>query len=226
MTEPNERIAELETQVVEQEGVIKSAIALVDEKDEALQKAEALVVEYKPTVDIRSYLMETPDDVRARFSEQTIQDLAEGEIAEVNRVRTKAGHAPIKYDEKEMAKKIDETILDLLADRAREAPPVTGPLMRTLKMVKPDGTLVQIPYEDQINNLAGSISDAKERYREKGFKMTDPDLCPSQNCYELSILEGGNFVFRGYCSNDHLTRTEGTQVSQTDIITRTSVHSG
>ena len=63
MTEPNERIAELETQVVEQEGVIKSAIALVDEKDEALQKAEALVVEYKPTVDISSYLMETPDDV-------------------------------------------------------------------------------------------------------------------------------------------------------------------
>jgi len=226
MTEPNERIAKLETELVEKDAVIDSAIALVNEKDEALQRAEALVVEYKPTTDVGSFLMETADDVRARFSEQTILDLAEGELAEINRVRLKAGHTQIKYDDDEWEKAIDATIADLLADRQTNGPPVVGPLMRTLKMVKPDGVLVQIPYEKQINNLAGSIADAVARYVDKGFKKTDPDLCPSQNCYEPSILKGGNFVFKGYCSNDHLARTEGTQAAETDIITRTMVTSG
>ncbi|MCH8198772.1 MAG: hypothetical protein IIA54_01725 [Chloroflexi bacterium] len=108
------------------------------------------------------------------------------------------------------------------------APPEAHDGRRALKvaLVSPYDYGAPGGVNDHINNLAGSISDAKERYREKGFKMTDPDLCPSQNCYEPSILKGGNFVFKGYCSHDHLARTEGTQVSNTDIITRTSIHSG
>ena len=204
-------IAKLETQLAEKDAVLESATALINEKDAALKVAEKLVEEYKPTVDVSGFLMETVDDVKARFSESQIRDLAEREFAEVNRTRLKAGYSQIEFDEEAWEQAIDETIDDLLADRRRDGANPTGPLMRVMKMMKPDGILVQIPYENQINNLAGSIADAIQRYKDKGFKLVTPDLCPSQNCWELAAIENGLFIYGRYCSQDHQKRTEGTQ---------------
>lgn len=189
------------------EGQLKEALSRAE-------KAEAEAEEFKPTRDVSSYFMETEKDVVGRFGWQKLQDLALNELATVNRRRAQENLPPIQHtSEEEKEKAIQRIITDLLADRNAEGPPSDGPIPKTLKMVKPDGMLVQLPYEAQINNLAGSLEDAIARYRNKGYKLAvDGDgrtLCPSQNCYNPAVVDGGRNTFGGYCSADHQQRTEG-----------------
>ena len=192
---------------------------MADERDRAVAEAD----EHRPTRDVMPFLMETADDVRKRFTPQNLEDLANAELVTINRERTKNGHWPLPALEGiELEKAIDEAIASLLADRAMATPPTEGPLGRSLKMVSPakggqPEQLRQIPYEPQINNMAGSLEDGFARYRRKGFKMADPSLCPTMDCSLKSVVgEDGEFVYGAYCSADHRIRTERDS-SQSEI---------
>lgn len=185
---------------------------------EALQRAEAAeaeAAEYKPTRDVSSFFMDSEKDVVARYGNQKLEDIALGKLGVINRQRAKENLPPIQFaTEAERQREIDNVVTQLLADRRAEGPPPPpSPIPKSLKMLKPDGSLVQLPYESQINNLAGSLEDAVARYRNKGYKLAvDSEgrtLCPAQNCWEVAVVEGGKNTFGGYCSADHQARTEG-----------------
>ena len=193
------------------------------------ERLAAKVDDLKPTVDVSVYLMETADDVRKRFTPQQLKDLANAERIKENRERNARGDFPLPpLEGEELEAAIDGAIEMLLADREMTQPPVEGPLDRTLKMVAPvqkgqqRGHLVQIPYEPQVNNQAGSLADGYERYRQKGFKMTDPTLCPTKDCYRKAAMNDGDFVFGAYCTADHQNRTERdtTQTAVPGVTTR------
>jgi hypothetical protein len=170
------------------------------------QKAE--LEANKPTVDIRHHLFESSEDVKKFYPEKKLRDMALAEIAAINKQRMREGYDPIRPKKSEMAGLIDDVMEDLLADRKVNGAPTEGPLLRTLKMVAPDGSLRQIPYEGQFNNIAGSLEDGYRKYTKKRFKRTDPMLCPAGGCWEESAAENGEMVHTGYCSQDHFNRTE------------------
>lgn len=179
----------------------------------ALEDAEDKVQEFKPTADVTMFLMASPEEVYARFGKEHLVDLANMERVKLNRERTKNGHFPLpQLEDDELDKALEAAIADLLLDRERATPPLEGPLNRVLKMVDKQGGLRQIPYEPQINNMAGSLADGYERYRLKGFKMPEPMLCAAMNCYLLAAVnEEGKYLFRSYCTADHERRTERDQ---------------
>jgi len=185
-------------------------------KQIAEQKAE--IEASKPTVDIRHHLFETIEDVKKFYPAKYLRDLAQAELAAINKTRMKEGFDRITYDEEEWEAALAETIESLLADRSAGAH-TEGPLLRTLKMVAPDGSLRQIPYEGQFNNIAGSLEDGYRKYTKKGFKRTDPMLCPSGDCWEESAKEKGEMVFTGYCSQDHFDRTEAGRSEEVPGVT-------
>lgn len=190
--DPDERIAALEAQVEDQQTQI-----------------EAL----KPTRDVSDRVFTDPDDVVAFHGEERIEGMVADRIARQNRQRVREGLDRLPTSGKagkELRTEIRETLIkELLEDRQKVRPPDEGWLDRTLKMVKPDGALVQIPYEVQINNVAGSLADGYVRYERKGFKRTEPMMCPSKDCNEFAAQGAdGKWAFHGYCTEDHFKRTE------------------
>lgn len=192
---------------------------MVKELRDELRKAELTIKKQQveidmlsPTVDASRWIWETPEDVKAFFTEQQLKDIAEASFKEVNRERVRNGYQPITYSDEEWAEGVDQAIEDLLTDAAA-GPPEVGPLARTLKMVNPkNGNLVQIPFEGQVNNIAGSLNDGLFRYEQKGFKRTKPMFCPSADCWQTAASgtgsKKGSYLFDGYCSQDHFNRTE------------------
>lgn len=76
----------------------------------------------------------------------------------------------------------------------------------TVKAISPDGVLVQLPLEDQINNNTASPADfvGLRVYQRKGFQIL-MDLstgqkvyCPGWDCYAPSLEQ-----YRGACSAQH-----------------------
>lgn len=179
------------------------------------EKAEEERDEFKPTRSIEDFILRNKDDVVARFGKQKLEDLARKELAVVNRRRAAQNLPPIDFGPEEMEARLEEVMEELLNDRILNGANSEGPLPKTLKMLTPNGSLVQIPYEAQINNLAGSMEDAIARYRNKGYKLAVDDegrmLCPAQNCWNSAATQDGKNVFGGYCTADHQSRTEANK---------------
>ncbi len=193
-TETKDRVEDLE-------GQLKEALNRVE-------TAEAQVEKLKPTRDVSAFLDKSEEGIRVRFGETQLKDLAQRELITINKRRIRDGLPPYEYKDKELEEAINKVVVDMQTARELNGPPTEGPLHKTIKMLRPDGNLVQLPYEEQINNLAGSISDATVRYTDKDFKLTEPTLCPSQDCWNPGLVEKGNYTFGMYCSADHQTRTE------------------
>lgn len=196
-------------------------IALTAERDELADENEKL----KPTVDIHEWLEDrvawlstkTPDGDRYWTNR------AELEWSSTTRDRVRAGLDPFKIkDEPEMFQK---TIDDLKAKEvASAAAETTEPPSRKIKLAiyrggkdandSVDGwlTIEQIPLEGQINNTAGSLADGIIRYTRKGFKLTDPFLCPRAGCFRpAAIDEFQRWQWKGYCSDKHYNEVEVDQ---------------
>lgn len=216
------QVATLEKENEDLSRRLADAMKVIDDQDEKID-------ELRPTRDVTPFLLENAEDVRARFSDQALKDLANVERIQENRERNARGDFPLpQLEGKELKAAIDRAIDMLLADRDMAQPPITGPLDRVLKMVDTSDNLRQIPYEPQINNMAGSLADGYERYRQKGFKMTDPLLCATKDCYNLAAVGAdGEWLFRAYCSADHEARTErDTTQTQVPGITNRNVMKG
>jgi uncharacterized small protein (DUF1192 family) len=188
------------------------AVVDVDERiaelESELASMAAEMEAMRPTKNVAAFSFKTADDVVALYGEDKIMAIVDSEIALENKKRVRDGYDRIRYSKEEKREKFDETVEALLLDRQLATPPREGWLARSLKMVKPDGSIIQIPYEGQVNNVAGSLADGYVRYEKKGFKRTDPMMCPTVDCYEDALARDGKWVFSGYCSEDHFKRTE------------------
>jgi hypothetical protein len=205
------------------EATEKDRIAAL-EAELAAAKAEA--ARYRPFVDVSNRMFSTVQDVRDYYGERKIRDIAGDELANINKTRLRQGLDRITYSDAEWEQAIDEKAQEILGDRTRWVK-TDGGARRTLKMVRPDGSLTQIPVEDQINNQAGSLNDGVGRYKDKGFKLATVDgaiLCAMEDCWEPSAVENGQPVYAGYCSAQHRGMVEPRKVGQVDnVITAAQV---
>lgn len=89
------------------------------------------------------------------------------------------------------------------------APPgrrVEHKVIYTVKAIGPDGTIVQLPLEEQINNHVASPEDfvGLRFYTRKGFRLlwdfeqSKGVFCPTRDCYAA-----WNDEFSGTCSPQH-----------------------
>ena len=100
-----------------------------------------------------------------------------------------------------------------------------GRSLRTVKALKPNGILAQLPFEMQINNGAsGEVADAigLRYYARKGFLIfmdidnLQPVYCFARNCHAAAMVEklagvypeNINVIGSGYCTYDHMVFTE------------------
>lgn len=200
---------------------VDEAAALRDELAAAHARAAALEAELaeqarqieaaRPTVDVSKWLWESHEDVIEFYGMDKLREIVDQRIATENKKRTRQGFDRLSYTPEERQEMVGAVVAELLADRLASGPPEEGPLMRTLKMVSPAGELVQIPYEEQVNNIAGSLADGRVRYETKGYKRTRPALCPAKDCFRPAAVEDGKFLYFGYCSENHRARTEPAQ---------------
>jgi hypothetical protein len=139
--------------------------------------------------------------------------MAQRQFKKVNQQRRLEGLDPMRFTDEEMEEEIARLKVEELASRTK---PASGPADKRIKMVKPnqDGSyfpphVVQIPYESQINNVAGSLADGVVIYTTKGYKLTRPFLCPRRNCFKAAALDiNQKWAFDGYCSSEHYTQVE------------------
>ena len=196
-------------------------IALTAERDDLADENQKL----KPTIDIHEWLEDrvawlttnTPEGDRYWINR------AELEWSTMTRERVRASLPPFNIkDEPEM---FQQTIDDLKTKaRTRAAAETTEPASRKIKLAIYRGgkdvhdsegghlTIEQIPLEGQINNTAGSLADGIIRYTRKGFKLTDPFLCPRAGCFRpAGIDEFQRWQYKGYCSDKHYNEVEVDQ---------------
>jgi hypothetical protein len=143
---------------------------------------------------------------------------AEAEFKSENLDRAKQGLPT--FDVKDHPEILDDLIVQL---KTKEAMGQTGepgdvPTRRVKLFIIRNGmpTIEPIPMENQINNMAGSLADGIVRYTRKGFKLTDPFLCPRAGCYRPAASdEAARWLYDGYCTDKHRVEVEGEQESPT-----------
>lgn len=190
------------------DAIVEALRAELAEAKQALVEKEEEARRLDPTADVSGYLYKTREQVIEFFGVDKLTAVVEDRIATDNKARTRQGYDRLTFTSEEKQRLREDLIDELLADRDQAAPPVEGHLSRSIKMVAPDGSLRQIPYEGQINNVAGSLADGYVRYEKKGYKRTRPNMCPTTDCYREAVVENGQFSHFGYCSRDHYLRTE------------------
>jgi hypothetical protein len=185
------------------------------------KKKDEEIAKLRPTQDVTGFMFETADDVRAFYGEERLVNKVKERVATQNRVLMRQGYERLASDDETIAAMVEELVEELVTDRHAEGsrPSDEGWLDRTIKMLKPphpktgERALIQIAYEGQINNVAGSLADGIVRYERKGYKRTEPMLCPSKDCWDPAATidrgaQKGKWAFDGYCSEDHRNRTE------------------
>jgi len=183
---PAQRIAELEAKLTETE------TALIQAEAEARRHDPQVEVPHLATLE--NYLEHVPAEV--------LDELALSSLALENVKRNRDGKPKLTFDEDRIAEEIQR----IINKRIRG---LTGNVrgddaMRVLKMVKPNGTMTQVPVEPQINNEAGQEGAAVMKARRKNFKVAFPIRCFRHNCWQLSAVdEAGNRTLDGYCSPEH-----------------------
>lgn len=226
-----ELAAELEAARLEAQEALELAAQEAERADAAEAKAaaaEAKAETLSPTIDVTHRMYSTAEQALEKVPEDQLRDIAATELAEMNRGRQSKGHFPITWSDKEWAEGIQRAAESLATDSSGHVA-LEGPLGRVLKMVNPrNGTVVQVPIEDQVNNHRGSLRDSVARYTDKGFKIavvvldagTDDEriarFCATMNCWSpASVDRGSNDLLGGYCTEDHRDRTEAGKRRET-----------
>jgi len=164
-------------------------------------------------------VFDTPAAAREFLGEQHLRESAEARIVSEDRARNRRGLPPQwtsdpESYERRVAKIVEDLCREAVGETSKWVDNLSGAIrMRTVKMVKPDGTLIQVPVEPQINNGAGSIADPIERYKRKGYKMASPMRCALRDCWKAAATTGGRMTFGGYCSAAHVRHVEGNKLT-------------
>jgi hypothetical protein len=100
-----------------------------------------------------------------------------------------------------------------------------GRSLRVVKAIKPNGGLVQLPFESRVNNAAaGEVGDVigLRTYQRKRFILLmdvdtlSPVYCFARNCWAAAMVpqlvamfpQHSDVVGSGYCAYDHMVFTE------------------
>lgn len=116
---------------------------------------------------------------------------------------------------------LDELINELKTKEAmrRVGEPDEPPSRKVKLYIKRKGqmpVIEQLPMENQVNNMAGSLADGIIRYTRKGFKLTKPFLCPRAGCYApAAVDEFQRWRWDGYCTEKHRIEVEGKEEAPT-----------
>lgn len=126
----------------------------------------------------------------------------------------------VDYEDPKNSVIVDRQIETLINELLRERTSHMSPLkkLRVVKMVKPDGQLIQVPMEEQIQNMKGEQSAPMAKARAKGWQLAEPYLCQAFDCWLPATKDpvSGELNLNGYCSPEHRALDpylSGTQVS-------------
>ena len=171
---------------------------------EAANKAlEAKVVDLRDSADVELY--DTEEQVLEVVGVHNIREMALGRFGMENLKRAKAGKPPLNLAT-DAPDYLEDQIQRIAAELVRERTSHINSLhrLRCVKMVHSDGTLYQLPMEEQINNMAGEELAPMAKARAKGHKIANPYMCQVWNCWLRSPRnEDQSFVYEGYCSEAH-----------------------
>lgn len=192
--------------------------ARIAELEAANDRLTEQVEDLKPTKDIQAMI----DDRVQWLTDNSPEgdrywlNRAEAEFKAENRQRAKDGLTPFNINE--FPDMLDDLINQLKTKEAMAGAqePSEPPSRRVKMFVMRNGmpTIEQIPMENQINNMKGSLADGIIRYTRKGFKLTEPFLCPRAGCFRPAASdEFGRWQWDGYCSETHRREVEGDAVS-------------
>ena len=204
-------VVELQAQVIELQG----------ERDDLRAENEKL----KPTINVLESITNrvawlttnTPEGDRYWLNR------AEAEFKKTNQARVADNLPP--FDIKDFPEMLDDKITELKAkEAAAYAKEPSEPPSRKVKLAIYRGgedaydsengvlTIEQIPLEGQINNTAGSLADGIVRYTRKGFRLTEPFLCPRAGCFRPAATDDFNrWAWDGYCTERHRNEVEVDQ---------------
>ena len=186
----------------------------------------------KPTVDIGDYITDRVKWITDNSPEGDKYWLnrAEATFKKDNMARAKDG-LPI-FNISDHPELLDNLVVELKTKEAiaNAQEPTEAPSRRVKLLIMRNGvpTIEQIPMEAQVNNMAGSLADGIIRYTRKGFKLTDPFLCPRAGCFRPAENdELGRWKYDGYCTDKHRREVEGNEKSPTvGLQTKDTVLSG
>lgn len=186
----------------------------------------------KPTVDIHAMLEDRVQWLTDNSPEGAKYWLnrAEATFKKDNMQRAKDG-LPV-FNISDHPELLDDLIVELKTKEAMASAkePTEPPSRRVKLLIMRNGmpTIEQIPMENQINNMAGSLADGIIRYTRKGFKLTDPFLCPRAGCFRPAQNdELGRWLYDGYCTDKHRIEVEGSEKSPTvGLQTKDTILSG
>lgn len=157
---------------------------------------EARLAEYEPVT------VEWPVDreTAARLLAAEMDEMIQGRIESINIERLKRGRPTLDADgmdprwvERQRDEIITETVEGLTKWASNE-----GMATRTLAMVKPDGTKVKVPLQDNIGNYGLNPAAFIGSLKAKGYKELLPRCCWRDNCWA-----GADEQWKGYCGELH-----------------------
>lgn len=176
---------------------------------------------FRPFVEVRNF--ESAGDVIAHYGLDHMRLIAEISLAADNKQRAREGRPPLWTNRDEYEQLIGGVVESKAAEIAkarfqwtRDVSNGTHTKLRTLKMVSPNGNLVQIPIDVTVNNGNGSLGDPVLRYQRKGFKIASPVRCKLVDCDEYATIDDGRYLFGGYCSASHERFMEGDVATTRD----------
>jgi len=188
----------------------------------------------KPTVDLGDYVTDRVKWItdNSPEGERYWLNRAEASFKKDNMKRAKDG-LPV-FNISDHPELLDDLIVELKTKEAmaNAKEPTEAPTRRVKLLIMrgnpPFPVIEQIPMEAQINNMAGSLADGIIRYTRKGFKLTDPFLCPRAGCFRPAQNdELGRWLYDGYCTERHRTEVEGAEKSPTvGLQTKDTILSG
>ena len=215
--------------VIQSDAALKRRIAELEAENAHLA---AETERLKPTVDVSDML----EDRVAWLTENSPEgeaywrNRAEAQFKSENRQRAKDG-LPV-FNISDHPDILDDLIVELKTkeEMAKHQQPTTPPSRKVKLFIMRNGmpTIEQIPMESQINNMSGSLADGIVRYTRKGFKLTEPFLCPRDGCFRPAASdELGRWAYDGYCTARHRIEVEGEEESATvGLQTKDTILSG
>lgn len=164
-------------------------------------------------------LFTTPDEVRAFLGDDLLKAMAQTTLGAENRKRTKQGLPGLHLSDPDEYRRLAEQVIEqTLIETVEQQTSWVGERLdqiipqRMIKMVNPNGTMVQIPLEITINNAAGSLNDPMEVYKRKGHKLAWPVRCLLRDCWAVAALDSREKpIYDGYCSEFHRQIIDGAK---------------
>jgi hypothetical protein len=183
------------------EALLAKMAAELAAKDAENATLRTQVADLKPTVEVEVY--KTGADVERIFGKDKLDEVVEMRLGEINKQRLRSGLLPYDFNNSPeiLARTRRDLLAEILSRRTKFAE--ENPTIRVVKMVL-NGTMRQVPFEQQINNEAGQQGAAIWRMRDKGAKLCMPFLCMRNNCYTpAAVDDNGSLTLDGYCSAAH-----------------------